>query len=258
MSKRTILLLILLAATLAAARALAEPRCAQHPGAKPDVYGVNCVALNAQYHEGYEDYFCSVCGASLGAVRVISREAHVYSRPDADGAVCISCGYSKPSRAANLQRAESFLADLDVRGALAMYRGTVYAIPGVAATDQSLTIGESYRIVAHTTVDGILWCNVAPGLAVESPLGWVQAGCLYVNGGEIREYGPETIGRTCRITASSARVRQYPGDYPVVGYVRRGERYTVYDVMEGSDGKWWFCISSKGGQWISAGIADIQ
>lgn len=48
-------------------------------------------------------------------------------------------------------------------------------------------------------------------------------------------------------------------DYAVVGYVYRGERYTILDEKTAANGREWYLISVDGvNGWISAGVAEVE
>ena len=259
--KRLLSLAFLVAVLLAftAISALAEPKCPSHPDA-------GCwVQMQEEWEWTYETgdaghiiydgpYYCNECGDLIGFHS--TKGSHRFS--GYNGGVCSVCGYQRQDRAAYERQALSVESDLDLRSGVAMYQGDVYNGINGSPRGFQLSIGTSYRILAHDYTDRALWVQVCKGIETSNPLGWVKAENLSVNTSSIPQPDPWVIGHSCKVKGDhSKNLRLGPGDYPVVGTFKKDKFYKIYAVAVGTDGKTWYKVSENKDEWVSASVVEV-
>lgn len=259
MLKRTVLFLISLCLSLSCACAIALT-CPEHPYAEAEYeslsgYWYEYSPSQHSFCEGH--WFCPVCFRNLKDVYTYDR--HRFSSSTTNGGSCTVCGYHRPTRQENIAAAEAVLYDLPQRGGWAMYQDSVYRSAGYESANGTLAIGSYYRAVSYAYRNGELWIEVAENIDIQHPIGWIHAGSIAIEQGAIAQYDTASyVGLHVTVIVSSGRIRSGAGNYPVVGYVHKGDKYTVYEAAYGTDGKIWFRIHPSQQQWISAGLTGIK
>lgn len=144
------------------------------------------------------------------------------------------------------------------KDAVVHHFGSLYS----SANGYSDIVGQAYHddeylIIGYSFVNGTAWLNVMYG----STPAWISTRLVEITGEHAEEgnnpYADQYKGKTCIITANSARARMSADkNSPIVEYVHYGEAYVIRSTASAPDNTLWFQISVDGNLcWISSGLA---
>lgn len=178
--------------------------------------------------------------------------------------VCASAGTDTPTRSELQIEALRFIArspdEIAGKRALVMHTGNIRTAPNEYAPIICAShLDDEHPILSYIIdEDGQVWLEIQFGYSSA----WISADLVRISGQNTAnpEFADYYTNRVCRIIVTSGRARMQPGvEYPILAYVKFGEKYTILDTGTAADNTLWYKIQADDCFcWISSSLASLN